>query len=132
MAEVLAAVTLRRPRLPVVSNVDAAVWFQIRDELPQPSYPATYQSGLYFNDGRAKPAARAFRFPFVVVGRRVWGKAPHRGVVTIERRVGGRYRRLRLVRVGRSRIFYLRLHARRGNTLRARRGGATSLPFKIR
>src|SRR5207247_1394067 len=33
-------------------GVDAAVWFQIRDQLPQPSYGATYQSGTYFNGGR--------------------------------------------------------------------------------
>ena len=46
-------------------GVDTITWFQIRDQLPDPSYAATVQSGIYFADGRAKRAQRAFRFPLV-------------------------------------------------------------------
>ena len=45
-----------------VSNV---LWLQIRDSPPIPSYAASYQAGLYYLGGGAKPAATAFRFPFV-------------------------------------------------------------------
>ena len=66
-------------------GVDTITWFQIRDQLPQPSYAASSQSGIYFADGRAKPAQRAFRFPLVAerAGRaslRVWGRAPVAGI----------------------------------------------------
>ena len=55
-------------------------WFLLRDQPPVPAYNATYQSGLYLLDGRAKPAAAAFRFPLVArFGRGktlVWGRSP--------------------------------------------------------
>lgn len=46
-------------------GVDTITWFQIRDQAPEPSFAATNQSGIYYRDGREKPARRAFRFPFV-------------------------------------------------------------------
>jgi len=56
----------------------------IRDNAYDPSQPeATIEAGLYFHDGRPKPALTAFRFPFVAErgkGRkrklRVWSR-PH-------------------------------------------------------
>ncbi len=47
---------------------------------PTPSYAATRQSGMYFASGKAKPALRAFRFPFSCErrgsGTRVWVRTP--------------------------------------------------------
>jgi hypothetical protein len=53
--------------------------------------PLTYQTGIYFHDGRKKPAYKAFRFP--LVGRRVskhrvsvWGQSPRSGKLKIQAR----------------------------------------------
>ena len=78
-------------------GVNTITWFQIRDQLPEPSFAATNQSGVFLNGGAAKPAARAFRFPLVAerAGRtslRIWGRSPLAGQLTIERRVAGRWR----------------------------------------
>ena len=61
--------------------MSTVLWLQLVDAPPIPSYGATYQAGLYYLNGAAKPAARAFRFPFVT--KRVnrghvyaWGRAP--------------------------------------------------------
>lgn len=45
-------------------GVSAVFWLQIDD--PMTAAPATaLDAGLYFQDGRRKPAATAYRFPFV-------------------------------------------------------------------
>jgi len=115
-------------------GVDTITWFQVRDQLPQPSYAATVQSGVYFADGRAKPAQRAFRFPFVAerAGRaavRVWGRAPVAGAVRIERRAGAGWRLVRTVRATRHGTFAVRVATRSRMTLRARVGADTSLAW---
>jgi hypothetical protein len=73
-------------------GVSLVTWDTIVDQPPKPSYLATSQSGVYFVDGRPKPALAAFRFP-VVASRRdgtvqVWGRAPEAGRLTIQKRVG--------------------------------------------
>jgi hypothetical protein len=55
--------------------------FLLRDTPPQQEYPAsdrrywsTYQTGLRFDDGRAKPALEAYKLPFMrLKGGRFWG-----------------------------------------------------------
>lgn len=111
-------------------------WFQVRDQLPNPSFAATYQSGVLFADGRPKPAAQAYRFPFVLDrrGRRqiAWGRAPAAGRVTVQVRRGGRWRRARALRVGRGLVFQTRLRSRRGTLARAVQGGQVSRPYRSR
>jgi hypothetical protein len=70
-------------------GAEAAIALQIRDAPEGNSYASTYQSGAYFIDGSPKPAATAFRFPFVThrtgpfkVG--AWGIAPRAGQVRIQ------------------------------------------------
>ena len=116
-------------------GVDTITWFQIRDQLPVPSYAASAQSGIYFADGRAKPAQRAFRFPLVAerLGRgtvRVWGRSPVAGSVRIERRTAAGWRLARVVRARRHGTFYLRIRVSGSPTLRARVGGQTSLTWR--
>ena len=64
------------------AGVRTALWYQVDDQLPTPSYAATYQSGLYFADGRPKLIQQAFRFPFTASRRgarvAVWLRAPGR------------------------------------------------------
>jgi len=115
-------------------GVDTVTWFQVRDQERGADYGLTSQSGVYFRDGRPKPAVRAFRFPFVAKrstrGRSaVWGKAPAAGPVVVERRAGGDWRRAARLRAGRGGIFEGRVRSTRHGLLRARSGGFTSLPW---
>jgi hypothetical protein len=116
-------------------KVDTVLWFQVRDELPNPSYAATYQSGVLFADGTPKLAATAFRFPFVVrpSGKRslVWGRSPGVGTLIIERKTGATWREVARRPVGVGTVFTKRIAIRRG-TLRARVAGQTSLPAPVR
>lgn len=119
-----------------LQGVDTVLWFQIVDESPVPSYPATIQSGIYLRSGRAKLAARAFRFPFVAAppahGRvALWGEAPRAGTVRIERRAGGRWRVLARLHAGANRVFSGHVTARRNDVLRARSAGAVSLTWRV-
>lgn len=112
-------------------------WFRAVDDAPDPDYGATNQSGVFLLDGTPKLSARAYRFPFAterVNGRtvRVWGKAPTRGTVTIERRSAGRWKRVTSVSAGRNRVFYKRATLRGRGTLRARIGADASVPFSQR
>lgn len=68
-------------------RVDHVFWFLVRDQPPNPSFAATRQSGIYFANGRPKPALRAFRFPFSCErrgsGTRFWMFAPQAGAVRL-------------------------------------------------
>lgn len=114
-------------------SVDTIFWFQVRDQAPDPSYAATNQSGVFLRDGTAKPAAVAFRFPFVVErmsqrSLRAWGRSPKAGVVTIERLRSGTWQTVRSLEVGRHGIFLTRIpSAATPDRLRARVGPEQSL-----
>jgi hypothetical protein len=87
-------------------GVEAIVWFQIRDQAPDPDFASTNQSGLYLRSGKPKLAQRAFAFP-VTCRRagsrvRVWMRAPRGGSVAIERRGSV----LKRVDVPRSRVVH--------------------------
>lgn len=115
-------------------GVDTITWFRIRDQLPEPSYAATNQSGVYLADGQPKPAQRAFRFPFVTepAGRRslrAWGRAPVPGPVRIERRTGDGWRLVRTVQGRAHGTFLASVAVPRGTRMRARVGDATSLSW---
>lgn len=119
------------------AGVDTVTWFRIVDQAPQPDFASTNQSGIYLRSGAAKPAATAFRFPFVGErlrsGRtRAWGLAPHPGLVQIERRARGGWRVVATLRAGRNRVFAHGVRTRSPSTLRARQGDATSLSWTQR
>ena len=112
-------------------GVDTITWFQIRDQLPNPSYAATNQSGIFTAAGVAKPSRRAFRFPLVAERgargyRRVWGRSPRAGSVRIERRTASGWRLVRTLRVRRHGTFLVQVPARGSSRLRARVGGEAS------
>ena len=92
------------------------------------------QSGLYTYGGEPKLARRVFAFPFVADrrGRRakLWGVAPDRGAVSIERRGHAGWKRVKTVRAGGgSRVFTGKLAVRRAAKLRAVQGGERSVPY---
>lgn len=80
-----------------LQRVSVVTWYLIRDLEPIPNYGLSAQSGIYYLNGRPKPAALAFRFP--VVGNRgrsgrvtVWVRAPASGRVVVQARAGARAR----------------------------------------
>jgi hypothetical protein len=119
-------------------GVSAVVWWYLRDQAPGAAgFGATQQSGLFYREGRPKPAYRAFRFPFVAVrdkqGRLLlWGKAPAPGRVAVERRTRHGWEPLAHLIAGPSRVFLKRMGTGGGLRARARQGGETSVPWRVR
>jgi hypothetical protein len=117
-------------------GVDAVAWYLLRDQPCTPGCQDTYQSGLYFLDGQAKPAIAAFRFPFVVEptssGRGlIWGLAPTSGTVAVQSRQGGRWRTVTTFRRRIHAVFTRAIGARPGELFRAKDQGDTSLTWRL-
>jgi hypothetical protein len=123
------------------AGVGLVVWNGLQDRISYLPGFASIASGLIFNDAEdlerdpAKPALRAYGFPFLVrrAARRTsaWGIARRpRARVSIERRVRGRWRRVGIVRAARSGEFLAREQGGRG-LYRARQGRARSLPWRL-
>lgn len=79
-------------------GADAVIYYQLIDG--PASAGADASAGLYFADGREKPALRTFRFPFVAkaIGRgrvRAWTIPPASGDLAIEARSGGEWREVK-------------------------------------
>ena len=118
-------------------GVDTVLWLQIVDAPPIPSYGSSYQSGLYYIGGAPKPAAQAFRFPFVTqrlnaMQIQAWGRSPAEGKVAIEQLRGTRWVLLRRLSAGDDQVFTTTLRVRGSATLRAQLGAQTSLPWTQR
>jgi hypothetical protein len=116
------------------AGVDTVLLLQIVDSPPTPSYAATYQSGIYFLDAQPKPAAIAFRFPFVtsrssVNAIRAWGRSPVAGQLVIERLHHRRWQTIASLAVKWHQVFTKRLLLRGAAVLRARVGNQTSLTW---
>jgi hypothetical protein len=117
------------------AGASAAVNFLIRDTAERPTVRAGYQGGIFFNDGRPKPALTAFRFPFVTerINKqllRAWGKAPAAGKLVIQRRQGGRWVAIKKMQVRKGAVFVAKLRLRGKQQLRATVGGNQSLVWK--
>jgi hypothetical protein len=114
-------------------GVSAIAWYLIVDQPPIPNYASTYQSGLYYLDGRRKPGFEAFRFPFVVEhnGRTtvVWGITPDAGTVLVQRREAGRWITVLRFRRRAHAIFTRPIAPVPGALMRARVGSETSMPW---
>jgi hypothetical protein len=118
-------------------GVDTVLWLQIEDSPPIPNYGSTYQAGLYYLTGGAKPAAQAYRFPFVT--RRLnaahiqaWGRSPAGGKVAIEELRGTRWVLVDDLSMRVDQVFTATLRVRGAATLRAQVGAQTSLPWTQR
>jgi hypothetical protein len=114
--------------------VPVVFWFEVRDLVPDPGGLPIPTSGLFFRDGRPKPALQAYRFPFVTERLRgnqvrAWGIAPSPGKVSIE--IGRhRFRHLKTLNAGSNRVFVGILHLGGKAKLRAHQGSETSLVWK--
>ena len=115
-------------------GVDTALFLQLVDSPPIPSYFVAYEEGLYYLSGSPKPAATAFRFPFVTnrldrAHIQVWGRAPVGGQLALQRRRGARWVVIARFRVKRHQVFSKKIALRGQATLRALVGGQISLPW---
>jgi hypothetical protein len=113
-------------------GVSEVTWFLIRDQPPIPNYADTYQSGMYYLNGRAKPAQRAFRFPLVVDRRKpgepiVWTLVPASGTLMIEGEIGGRWRVVLRTHVAAHEVVARHLPASPSERFRAVLGSQSSL-----
>lgn len=93
--------------------------------------------GLFYLGGVAKPAAQAFRFPFVTRrlsrGRiQAWGRAPRGGRIAIEQQRGSRWVVLRRLAMRSDQVFDVVLSVRGRATLRAQADPVTSLAWTQR
>lgn len=112
-------------------GVSTVLWLQIVDDPPSST---ALDGGLYFSDGKPKPAAAAFRFPFVTARRdastlMAWGHAPLAGELRIQKRLGRRWLTVKRMRVGRFQTFFVGVPQRGGATLRGVIGSTASLPW---
>jgi hypothetical protein len=128
------------------ARVSLVTWYKLRDdETGGRPHSATFESGLYYRCSslacdRPKPSLQAFRFPFVAFrsGRRVyvWGRTPtsKRARVTVQQRVGRRWKRLARLRANRYGIFSRRVRTSRRGKLRAvvSKTGDASISFSLR
>lgn len=116
-------------------GVPVATWFQLQDD---PMSKSFFQSGLYFVNGRAKLALRAFRFPFVALrtnrGVAIWGRTPtsKSAPVVVQQTLGGRWKRVARLTANRYGIFRARLRVPPRGRLRALAPGDWSLPFAVK
>ncbi len=115
-------------------GVDTVLFLLMRDSVPHRFNPGP-QGGLYFLDGRPKPAATAFRFPFVTERLnpehvQVWGRSPRAGTLRVERRNGRHWTVIQSLRVRTHQVFLRSIALRGAGTLRAQAGAQTSLPWR--
>lgn len=114
-------------------GVDTVLFLSIRDSVGSPVGPGP-EGGLYFADGQRKPAAQAYRFPFVTqrLGAdrvQLWGRSPLSGKLRIERRSDGRWMVIQTLGARRYGVFLRTIALHSAATLRAQVGGQTSLPW---
>jgi hypothetical protein len=111
------------------------IWTQVGDNPPVPSYGETNQSGVYYLDGRAKPALTAYQFP--LVARRagsvllVWGRTPAAGRLQVQRQVGGRWETVATLDEAARATFAARVPGHGRASLRGRLGEQTSLVWTV-
>ncbi len=114
-------------------GVDTILFFMIRDAVPSVTGPGP-KGGLYFLDGQPKPAATAYRFPFVterLTGASVeaWGRSPQAGVLRIQRLRAGHWTTLKTLHVLTHAVFDTSVALRGAGVLRAQVDGQTSLAW---
>lgn len=118
-------------------GVQTIMWWRLTDQDPGTrGYPSTYQSGVLFENGRPKPSATAFRFPFVahrIIKSKVlvWGRVPVSGTLQIQRSVRRRWKTLHTYRVGGNNVFQLKLSLRGAAVMRGVVGSTASLSWSL-
>jgi hypothetical protein len=118
-------------------GVSTVLWYQLADSPESPSgWTSTYTSGLYYDNGAAKPAATAFAFPFLTNRKNkttvvAWSRSPKAGTLSIESKAGGSWRVLARFHVNAREVFEIPLSIAGKATLRAQVAGVTSLSWSV-
>jgi hypothetical protein len=113
-------------------GVRYVTWFGLFDNpMATPGFTGT---GVYFSNGRAKPSAAAFAFPFVALasGRgtvTIWGLSRAPGTVTIQRQSGRAWRTVARLRTTSGGVFYAQRRLGSHLVLRAVSGSRVSPPW---
>lgn len=119
------------------AGATVAINYHVIDDVYDPSSEGSLQTGAFLSDLTPKPAATAFRFPFVLDRRSksealVWGKSPLKGKLTIEKQRSGSWRKVDALKVKRNKVFTTTLNARGKGKYRAVIGDETSLVWTLR
>ena len=119
------------------AGATVAVGLRIRDGNSAADPDGRIATGAYLFNGKAKPAARAYSFPFVADRKskkkvELWGKAPKAGKVVIEQKKGKAWKKVEKAKAGSNRIFDTKTKLGGKAKLRARAGGETSLVWKLK
>jgi hypothetical protein len=118
------------------AGASAVIYLSARDGAFQPGdYTAVSSAGLFYEDGTAKPALRAFRFPFVSARAKhqkliAWGRTPLGGRVRIRAKAAGQWETVERVRAAAGDVFTARLPADAGRRFRAVVGDEKSLVWR--
>jgi hypothetical protein len=117
-------------------GVSVITWYLIRDQPPSPTYFTSSESGMYYFNGRAKPAATAFRFPVVGVRARsgrvsVWIRSPAAGDLRVQARAGGSWRTVAMLHATPGEVFHIAA-PRGARGLRATIANLKSLTWTLR
>jgi hypothetical protein len=121
-------------------GVSAVIWFNMRDQYPNPDYDSTLQSGIYFRgdtivEDTKKLSFTSYSFPFTAYIKKgktqLWGLAPAPGDVTIQVQSGPNWTTVAHVNARSNRLFLGTARIKAGRNVRAIQGGATSLPWKV-
>ncbi len=121
------------------NGVSLVTWWRIKDDPLQGAGSTPYQSGFYTVNDTAKPSLEAFRFPTVALTQKkgilVWGRTPSSTSekVTVEIKTGMVWKKLATLQSNGRGIFIktFKVPYRKGY-VRARAGGATSVPFGLK
>jgi len=95
----------------------------------------SFGSGLYFDDGTAKPALTAFRFPFVGDRKsekkiKIWGKAPVGGTLKVQEKRGSGWKTIERFKVKKGKVFFEKISLSGAAKLRGQVKGETSRTWK--
>ena len=122
-------------------GASAVIFLQLRDSPYDPKTHALlgFQTGIYFDNDKPKPSASAVQFPFVAErrGRKpttLWGIAPRSGKLSVEQKLGKRWKKVAGTRARAARVFKLKSGRVKGKKpkLRARIGPEKSMVWKLR
>ena len=117
-------------------GVDTILPLELADPASITDYSAVFESGLYYSDGKPKPLADAYRFPFVarrLSGSRVlvWGRAPELGRLEIQVLRDRRWATIAGRAVGARVVFVIPLRIAGATELRGADGTQTSLSWRV-
>ncbi|MEV4420641.1 hypothetical protein AB0L40_11805 [Patulibacter sp. NPDC049589] len=119
------------------AGAEKVIWYLMRDDAPTPSFASTYQSGIFYRDGRRKSDARAFRFPLLVTGSNakrmnVWLRTPSAGTTAVQVRRGGKWATVNKGKLPVNGVASVKVPRSEVTAVRAISGKATSYVWTVK